>query len=105
MPYDVSTITVHPSAHPRQIAPLGEWLKANPRKGEFLACLVAEIGELNKVLLLHHYHNEADLAADRAAVAASANPYGIGEMIAAMTSDTFVQFPFLPAVKPGQYGP
>ena len=22
-----------------------------------------------------------------------------------MSSDTFVQFPFLPAIKPGQYGP
>jgi len=105
MPYDVSTITVHPSAHPKQIPALGDWLKANPRKGEFLACLVAEIGELNKVMLLHHYASEADLAADRAAVAASANPYGIGEMIAGMTSDTFVLFPFLPAIKAGQFGP
>jgi hypothetical protein len=105
MPYDVSTITVHPTAHPKQIPAIEQWLKANPRRGEFLACLVAEIGELNKVMLLHHYDSEADLAADRAGVAASANPYGIGEMIAAMTSDTFVQFPFLPAIKPGQYGP
>ena len=105
MPYDVSTITVHPSAHPKQIPALGAWLKANPRRGEFLACLVAEIGELNKVLLLHHYDSEADLAADRAAVAAGDNPYGIGEMIAGMTSDTFVQFPFLRPIKPGEYGP
>jgi hypothetical protein len=105
MPYDVSTITVHPTAHPKQIPALEQWLKANPRKGAFLACLVAEIGELNKVMLLHHYDSETDLAADRAGIAESANPYGIGEMIASMTSDTFVQFPFLPAIKPGQYGP
>src|SRR5882724_757204 len=105
MPYDLSTITVQPSAHPKQIPALEQWLKANPRRGEFLACLVAEIGELNKVLLLHRYDSDADLAADRAAVAESANPYGIGEMIAGMTSDTFVQFPFLPAINPGQYGP
>src|SRR5882724_4595217 len=82
MPYDLSTITVQPSAHPKQIPALEQWLKANPRRGEFLACLVAEIGELNKVLLLHRYDSDADLAADRAAVAESANPYGIGEMIA-----------------------
>ena len=105
MPYDVSTITVHPAAHPKQVPALGEWLKANPRKGTFLACLVAEIGELNKMLLLHRYDSAADLAADRAAVAESTNPYGIGDMIDGMSSDTFVQFPFLPAIKPGAYGP
>jgi len=105
MPYDVSTITVHPTAHPNQVPALGEWLKANPRRGILLACWVAEIGELNKVMLLHHYDGEAELAADRAALAASPNPYGIGAMIAATTSDSFVQFPFLPPIKPGQYGP
>jgi hypothetical protein len=105
MPYDVSTVTVHPPAHPKQVPALGEWLKANPRKGTFLACLVADIGELNKVMLLHHYDSEADLAADRAALAVSQNPYGIGEMIAGTTSDTFMQFPFLPPLKPGQFGP
>jgi hypothetical protein len=94
-----------PSAHPKQVPALGEWLKANPRKGEFLACLVAEIGDLNKVMLLHRYDGEADLAADRAAVAASADPYGIGDMIAGTTSDTFELFPFLPAIKAGACGP
>jgi hypothetical protein len=105
MPYDVTTVTVQPNTHGKALPPLGQWLKANPRKGEFIACLANEIGDLNTILLLHHYANEADMIADREQVAKSANPFGCVELITGMTADTFVMFPFIPAIKPGQYGP
>ena len=57
------------------------------------------------ILLLHHYTSEADLAADRDQVAKDANPYGCVELTDGRSTDTFVQFPFLPPIKPGQYGP
>src|SRR5258708_7751644 len=69
MPYDVTIITVKPNTHSKALPPLEQWLKTNPRKGEFLACLTCEIGDLNQILLLHHYTSEADLAADRDALA------------------------------------
>src|SRR5436853_5605619 len=99
MPYDVTIITVKPNTHGKALPPIGEWLKANPRNGEFLACLACDIGALNQILLLHHYASEADLAADRDAVAKDANPFGCLELTVGRSSDTFVQFPFLPAIK------
>ena len=66
MPYDVTIITVKPNTHMKALPPVEQWLKDNPRKGEFIGCL---------------------------------------HLICGMSSDTFVQFPFLPAIKPGQYGP
>ena len=60
---------------------------------------------LNQILLLHHYASEADLAADRERVTGDANPFGCLELTDGRSSDTFVQFPFLPPIKPGQYGP
>jgi len=105
MPYDVTTITVQPNTHTKALPPVEQWLKANPRKGELVACLASEIGELNKIMLLHHYASEQDMIADRESVAKSANPFGCGELIAGMSADTFVMFPFLPALKAGQYGP
>ena len=65
MPYDVTIITVKPNTHMKALPGVEQWLKANPRKGEFIGCLASEIGDLNKILLLHHYESEADLAADR----------------------------------------
>src|SRR5437763_12441129 len=75
MPYDVTIITVKPNTHAKALPPLEQWLKANPRKGEFLACLACDIGALNQILLLHHYASEADLAADRDAIAYDTNPF------------------------------
>src|SRR5262245_26226104 len=105
MPYDVTTITVAPNAHMKAQPFVEKALAATPRKGEFLACLYAEIGELNRIKLIHHYANEADLAADRKAQAETANPFGMGDIFRGMTSDTFLSFPFMPPLKAGQFGP
>jgi hypothetical protein len=105
MPYDVTIITVKPNTHPKALPPLEQWLKANPRKGEFLACLASDIGDVNQIMLLHHYANEADLAADRDAVARDSNPFGCLELTERRSTNTFHQFPFLPPLKAGQYGP
>ena len=105
MPYDVTIITVKPNTHVKALPGVEQWLKANPRKGEFIACLASEIGDLNQILLMHHYASEADLAADRDAVAKDPNPYGCLELTDGRSTNTFTQFPFLPPVKPGQHGP
>ena len=105
MPYDVTIITVKPNTHTKALPPLEQWLKANPRKGEFLACLASDIGDLNKILLLHHYRSEADLAADRDSVAKDPNPFGCLDLMDNRSTDTFVQFPFLSPITPGQHGP
>ena len=104
MPYDVTIITVKPNTHIKALPGVEQWLKTNPRKGEFIACLASEIGDLNQILLLHHYTSEADLAADRDSVAKDPNPYGCVELTDGRSTDTFVQFPFLPAIKPGRHG-
>jgi hypothetical protein len=54
MPYDVTVITVKPNTHLKALPGVEQWLKANPRKGEFIGCLASEIGDLNKIMLLHH---------------------------------------------------
>jgi hypothetical protein len=105
MPYDVTIITVKPNTHLKALPGVERWLRANPRKGEFIACLASEIGDLNQILLMHHYTSEADLAADRDSVAKDPNPYGCLELTDGRSTDTFVQFPFLPPIKPGQHGP
>src|ERR1051325_11819488 len=105
MPYDVTIITVKPKTHGKVLPPLERLLKANPRKGEFLACLACEIGDLNQILVLHHYTSEADLAADRDAVARDANPYGCLDLTEKRSTNTFHQFPFLAPLKAGTYGP
>src|SRR5476651_2130652 len=105
MPYDVTMVTVRPATMPMAVPALESWLKANPRKGEFLACWTSEIGALNQILLLHHYSSEADLAGDRESILRTDNPLGLAEFTAGMEMDSYRMFPFVGAIKPGQYGP
>jgi len=105
MPYDVTVITVKPNTHLKALPGVEQWLKANPRKGAFIGCLASEIGDLNKIMLLHHYESEADLAADRESVARDANPFGCLDLMTGRSTDTYVQFPFLAKIRPGQHGP
>jgi hypothetical protein len=105
MPYDVTIITVKPNTHGKALPGLEQWLKSNPRKGEFLACLASDIGDVNQIMLLHHYANETDLASDRDAAAKDSNPFGCLELTERRSTNTFHQFPFLPPLQPGNYGP
>ena len=89
MPYDVSVITVKPNTHLKALPGVEQWLKANPRKGAFIGCLASEIGDLNQILLLHNYANEADLAADRDSVARDPNPYGCLDLTVGRSTNTF----------------
>jgi hypothetical protein len=105
MPYDVTIITVKPNRHMDALKGIEPWLKASPRRAEFLACLCCDVGDLNQIMLLHRYGSEADLAADREGVARDANPFGCLELTERRSSNTFHQFPFLPPLVPGSYGP
>ena len=44
MPYDVTIITVKPNTHSKALPPLEAWLKANPRKGEFMPASRRRLG-------------------------------------------------------------
>ena len=105
MPYDVTTITVRAGTPGAALPRLGEWLKANPGKGELLACLSSDIGPLNQIMLISDHGSEADAAADRERILRSDSPFGLADLIAGMSTDTFVQFPFLSPIKAGRYGP
>jgi hypothetical protein len=105
MQYDVTIITVRPGTHGKALPGVEAWLKANPAKGEFLACLYSDIGALNQIMLLHGYADPAALAADRETAARSDNPFGCLDFTTGISRDTYVPFPTATPIKPGQYGP
>jgi NIPSNAP protein len=105
MPYDLTTITVRPATHAKALPRIEEFLNGFSAKGEFLGCLYSELGALNRILLIHRYDSDADLNADRKRIVENTNPYGAGEFITGLAMNTFAMFPFVPALKAGQYGP
>jgi hypothetical protein len=103
--YDVTTITVRPGTHPAALSRLQHAIGKSPASGELLACWYSDLGAINQILLIRSHKSEAAMIEERAAILESKNPLEIGELIVSMMIDTYVSFPFIAPMTPGQYGP
>jgi hypothetical protein len=104
MDYEATIITVRPGTHPEALARLEKTLPLT-MGGELLACWYSDIGALNQILLIRAAPDIMRIHADRVKLLKAENPFGVGEYIVGMSMDTYVSFPFMPPMKPGQYGP
>ena len=101
--YDVTLITVRPGTHPAALKSLQSSLPA--LGGELLACWYSELGAVNQVLIIAAQTEAARTVTRRAEILESRNPLGVGDLIVGMTMETYISFPFVPAMKPGRHGP
>jgi hypothetical protein len=102
MAYEVTIHTVRPGTASGALAAMQGSLAAAP--GKLLACWSSEIGALNRILVIR----EADAAGEtarRETLATNDNPFGISEFAVSTSTDIFVPFPFVDAMKPGDQGP
>jgi len=100
--YDVTTIAVRPGTHPQALASLGKTL---PADDSLLACWYSDIGAVNQILLIRKSADAAATLDARLALLGSANPLGIGDLITGMAMDSYVSLDFIPALRPGAFGP
>jgi hypothetical protein len=100
--YDVTIVTVRPGTHPQALAILGKSL-INDRN--LLACWYAEIGAINRILIIRSVADAAATLHARYAALNATNPFGIGDYIAGMAIDTYVSFDFIAPLRPGEFGP
>lgn len=103
MPYDITTLFLRAGSTPRALAALEKTLPQAP--GTLLACWSADVGKLNRIMIIRRYDDEAAAAHAREALARSPDWLGAGEFVEAATSDAFVLLPFLPALAAGSWGP
>jgi hypothetical protein len=103
--YDVTIITVRPGMHPDALARLKQQRSPATSADDLLACWYSELGALNQILLLRSCDDDARLAARHAEILQSSNPFGLSDLITAITMDTYVAFPFMPAMSGGRFGP
>ena len=103
--YDVATLDFQIGKVPAALERIREVVTGKSRRGRLLGCWIAEIGELNQVMIISGYDNDAHLLEDRDAAILGGNPFGVAEFLTDMSFDTFVQMPFLPALERGAHGP
>ena len=100
--YDVTIVTVRPGTHPQALAVLGKTL-ADDRN--LLACWYSDIGAVNQILIIRKPADAAATLNARFGALSAPNPLGISEYIVAMAMDTYIEFDFIPPLRPGEFGP
>lgn len=78
---------------------------ASDSKAKLLGVWFSDIGQLNQVVVLRSFANEADQVADDARLAAQENVFDSSENIINYSVEHFAGFDFLPEVELGEFGP
>jgi NIPSNAP len=103
--YELATLTIKIGSVAAVTAGIDAFVKEPAAKGQFLGCWMSDIGELNKVFVLRGFDDGATLAAERARVSATTNPFNCGDALTALEMDAYAPFPWLPPVASGNLGP
>lgn len=103
--YDVTKLTFRPNAVGPALPIIERALGAGAAAGRLIGVLVAEIGALNQVLILHALDDTAAALASRDARLRRGDLFGVSDQLVEASASTFASFPFLPAIVPGRFGP
>ncbi len=102
--YDVTKLTFRPNGVGPAL-PHIERALPSAAGGTLLAVLVAEIGTLNQVLILHALDGAGSALAARDARQRRGDLFGVSDQLIDASSSTFASFPFVPPMQPGRFGP
>jgi|SRR5262245_9197195 len=100
--YDVALITVRAGRHGDALAVLRERLAG---AADLRACWYSDIGALNRILIIRAQADPAAAIAARLAELEDESPFGLGDLITAMSLDTYVSFDFIAPLAAGDFGP
>jgi NIPSNAP len=104
MRYDIATLTIRLGTAAAVNTGIEAWHQAPEFTGTLLGVFMAEIGELNQIMILRGFADDAALQAERMRGFETTNPFGAGDSIIEMSFDSYRPFPWMKPVVPGAYG-
>ncbi len=102
---ELATLTIEVGRLASAPAGIAAYVGAAEAKGTLLGCFLSELGPQNRALVLRGFDSEAALAAERQRGLLSANPFGCGDILLGLSMESYAQFPFLPPLQTGRFGP
>ncbi|SEQ27372.1 NIPSNAP protein [Faunimonas pinastri] len=106
MLYDLTVLALLPNTLGAVLPILPSTFENFSSTGTPLGCFSCEFGVLNRFAFLTAYEDEDKLAAERARLMKTEDPYGIGAHLGAVHSTAFKPLPFMDEpIVPGEYGP
>lgn len=105
MLYDLTTLSLLPNTLGAVLPLLPKTYENFSKTGTAIGCFSCEFGVLNRFAFLTQYDDADKLAAERARLMQTENPYGIGAYLGGVTSTAFKPLSFAQPILPGEYGP
>ena len=105
MLYDLTVLSLLPNTLGAVMPLLPQTYAGFSMTGTPLGCFGCEFGVLNRFAFLTRYDGAKELAAERARLIETENPYGIGPYLGGVNSTAFKPLSFAAPVEPGTYGP
>lgn len=105
MLYDLTILSLLPNTLGAVMPLLPETYKNFSSTGTPLGAFSCEFGVLNRFAFLTQYESVEALAAERARLMQTENPYGIGQYLGGVVSTACKPLSFAKPIVPGSYGP
>ena len=81
------------------------WVDSPDAQGQLLGAWTTEHGTLGKLFVLRSFTDQEELDDERRRARLASNPFGAKDHLTDLTLNGYAPFPFMPPVKPGQFGP
>jgi hypothetical protein len=105
MLYEIATLQLRLGTTPQAATAIAAYSSEAEARGQLLGCWFADIGDLNEILVLRGFEDDAALNAERRRTLLSANPFGCAEFLTHLEMHSYAPFPWLPPVVPAALGP
>ncbi|MHB8494438.1 MAG: NIPSNAP family protein [Casimicrobiaceae bacterium] len=104
MRLDVATLSIHTGKAAAAQSKIEHYFKAGQGAGTLCASWTAELGDLNRVLVLRAFDDSAALHAERERMLVSGDVFGASEHLIDVTFEAYAPFPYFPPRLSGTFG-
>lgn len=73
-------------------------------EGRLLGAWLADVGALNRLVLLREFENDTEMLRERQRGLAASNPFGAASCLTRLEMESYAPFPNMPAPEPGAFG-
>ena len=105
MLYDLTILSLLPNTLGAVLPLLPKTFENFSSTGEALGCFACEFGVLNRFAFVTAYDSVQKLAAERARLMETEDPYGIAPYLAGVNSTACTPFSFMQPIEAGEHGP
>ncbi len=104
MLYELSTLSCQLLDQDTVSADAHCWVSSPNAVGRLLGAWRTEIGELSRIVILRSFEQAEEMRHERERALMNPKPFGIGNVEAQLSMESYALFPFLPDVEPSAFG-